>query len=69
MTGAEVRKLTDEEIEVELERLQRKLFDMRCQTVSEKIENPSQFGKTRREIARLKTERTARIARTSVEAA
>lgn len=62
MTGDEVRKLTDEEISVEIDRLQRKLFDLRTAVVTEKIEDPSRFGKFRRDIARLKTERTARRA-------
>jgi large subunit ribosomal protein L29 len=60
MTGEEVRKLSPEELAVEQDRLQRKLFDLRCATVSEKIEDPSLFRKTRRDIARIKTERRAR---------
>lgn len=61
MKAAEVRKLTGEEIDVEVSRLQRKLYDLRVQAVTEKIEDPSQFGKVRKDIARLKTERTARL--------
>ena len=60
MTGAEVRKLNDEEITVELRRLSRKLYDLRSQTVTEKIEDTSQFGKIRKDMARLQTERRAR---------
>lgn len=60
MTGKEVRKLTDEEIRVEIDRLQRRVFDLRTQAVTEKIEDPSQFKKVRRDIARLKTEQSAR---------
>ena len=60
MNQAEVRKLKDEEIAVEVDRLQRRLFDLRCATVTEKIEDPSQFAKTRRTIARLKTEQRSR---------
>jgi len=36
------------------------LFDLRTQTVTEKIGDPSQFGKVRKDIARLKTEQRAR---------
>ncbi len=54
--ASEVRKLTDEEIAVELDRLQRRLHDLRCQAITEKIEDPSQFRKVRRDVARLKTE-------------
>lgn len=63
MKGVEVHKLTGEEIDVELERLSRKLYDLRCQTVTEKIEDPSLFGKVRRDVARLKTEQRARVLR------
>ncbi len=60
MNAAEVRKLNDEEITVELRRLSRRLFDLRTQAVTEKIEDTSQFGDLRKDIARLKTERRAR---------
>lgn len=60
MKAAEVHRMKDEEIAIEIDRLQRKLFDLRCAVVTEKIEDPSMFGKVRRDIARLKTERRAR---------
>ncbi len=60
MNGAEVRKLSDEEIRVETVRLQRRVYDLRCQAVTEKIEDPNQFRAVRRDIARLKTEQQAR---------
>ncbi len=60
MTGKEVRKLSDEEIEVELKRLTQKRFELRTQAVTEKIEDTSQFGKTRRDVARLLSERNRR---------
>lgn len=60
MKAEEVHKLTDEEIGVEIDRLQRRLYDLRTQAVTEKIEDPSQFGKVRKDIARLKTEQRAR---------
>jgi len=62
MTGAEVRKLNDEEIGVELENLRGQLLTLRNRSVSEKIEDTSQFKKIRKDIARLKTEQTARAA-------
>lgn len=60
MQASESHKFTDEEITVELRNLGRKLFDMRTQSITEKIEDVSQFTKVRRDIARLKTERRAR---------
>jgi large subunit ribosomal protein L29 len=60
MSAAEVKKMSGEEIDVELVRLRRRIYDLRCQTVTEKIEDPSQFKKTKREVARLLTEQRAR---------
>jgi large subunit ribosomal protein L29 len=62
MTGAEVRKLNDEEITVELANLRGKLLALKNKSVSEKIEDTSQFGNIRKDIARLLTEQTARAA-------
>jgi len=62
MTGAEVRNLADEEIAAELRRLREQLFRLRTQSVSEKIEDNSQFRKIKRDIARLLTERNTRQA-------
>jgi len=62
MTGTEVRKLNDEEITVELGNLRGKLLALKNKSVSEKIEDTTQFGNIRRDIARLLTEQTARAA-------
>ena len=62
MKAAEVHKLNDEEITVELRRLSRRLFELRGQSVTEKIEDVSQFRKIRRDLARLQTERSSRRA-------
>ena len=62
MTGAEVRKLNDEEISVELGNLRGKLLALKNKSVSEKIEDSSQFGNIRKDIARLLTEQNARAA-------
>lgn len=56
MKAAEVHKMTDAEIAEELPRLRGRLFELRGQAVTEKIENPTVLGKTRRDIARLMTE-------------
>jgi len=60
MTGEQVKALKDEEIREELHRLRERLFTLRAQAVSEKIEDNSQFCKARRDIARLMTERHRR---------
>ena len=61
MKAVEVHKMTGEEVETELGRLRRKVYDLRVQAATEKIEDPSMFKKVRRDIARLLTERTARV--------
>ncbi|RMH13891.1 MAG: 50S ribosomal protein L29 [Planctomycetota bacterium] len=60
MTGEEVRALKDEEIAVELGKLREKLFVLRSQGVTQKVEDVSQHRKVRRDIARLLTERRRR---------
>ncbi|MDP7030144.1 MAG: 50S ribosomal protein L29 [Phycisphaerales bacterium] len=60
MTPNEVRKLGDDEIDIEVASLRRRLFDLRCQLVTEKIQHTSQFGDVKRDIARLLTEKRAR---------
>jgi large subunit ribosomal protein L29 len=55
MTGQEARDMTDEKLGAELADLRRRLFSLRTQTVTEKVEDNSQFRKVRRDIARLLT--------------
>ncbi len=61
MTGKEVRALKDEEITHELGKLREKLFTLRSQGVTEKVEDVSRYGKVKHDIARLLTERRARV--------
>lgn len=56
----EVKKFKDEQLKDELASLQKQLFDLRTSTVTEKVKDTSQFSKTRRNIARLRTELRAR---------
>ena len=51
----DVRAMKSEELHNELERLRRHYFDLRSQAVTEKLEDPTQLGKTRRDIARILT--------------
>ena len=61
MKVAEIRALSDEELALELERLERHLFDIRAQAVTENLEDPSLLGKAKRDIARIKTVMAQRI--------
>ena len=67
-TAEDVRKLTDEEVGVELSRLRNQLFALRTQAVTGKVENVADFKITRRSIARLLTEKNARRHRKSAAA-
>ena len=60
MKGSELHKMSDDEIKAELARLRNDLFDLRSQAVTEKVADTSKFGKMRKDIARLLTERRAR---------
>ena len=51
----EINQLSSEELDVELDRLRRHLFDLRAQAVTEKLEDASMLGKTKRDIARILT--------------
>jgi large subunit ribosomal protein L29 len=55
MTGKEARQLTPEQLDGELTSLRGKLYTLRTQAVTEKVEDNSQFGKIKRDIARILT--------------
>ncbi len=51
----EIREFIDEELTTELERVRRHLFDLRTQSVTEKLEDPTMITKAKRDIARILT--------------
>jgi large subunit ribosomal protein L29 len=51
----EIRDKETSHLEHELAEQQKHLFDLRSQAVTEKLEDPSQLTKTRKDIARIKT--------------
>jgi large subunit ribosomal protein L29 len=55
MKVKEIRDKQTDAIHLELEQLQRRLFDLRNQSATEKVEDTSQFRKARRSIAQMKT--------------
>ena len=50
-----IRALKVDELHNELEKLRKRLFDLRAQSVTEKLEDPTQLRKTRKDIARVMT--------------
>jgi large subunit ribosomal protein L29 len=55
MKTKELREKETEALQHELVERQKHLFDLRSQAVTEKLEDPTQLGKTKRDIARIKT--------------
>jgi large subunit ribosomal protein L29 len=49
------REMNPDELSSRLEELQRHLFDLRSQAVTEKLENSKAIANVRRDIARIKT--------------
>ncbi len=55
MKAQHYREMSPDELESKLEELQRHLFDLRSQAVTEKLENSKSVINIKRDIARLKT--------------
>ena len=47
-------------LHVLFDRLRRRLFELKSQAVTEKLENPREMGEIRRDVARIKTEQRSR---------
>ena len=55
MTAKEIREKETEHLKHELVEKRKHLFDLRSQAVTEKLEDPSQLRKTKKDIARMQT--------------
>ena len=55
MTTKEIREKETTHLTHELAEKRKHLFDLRSQAVTEKLEDPSQLRKTRKDIARMQT--------------
>ncbi len=60
MKPAEVKKLSSDDLKTEATRLRRELFDLRCKTTTDKVADNSRISKSRKDLARILTEQTAR---------
>ncbi len=60
MKSREVHKMSDAELVEESDRLKKRLFELRSQAVTEKLENPRQLANLRKDIARILTEQRTR---------
>jgi large subunit ribosomal protein L29 len=55
MKAKNYREMSPDELVAQLEEQQRRLFDLRAQAVTEKLENSKAVINVRRDIARIKT--------------
>ena len=55
MKPAHFREMSQEEINIKLEELEKHLFELRSQAVTEKLENSKAIINVKRDIARIKT--------------
>lgn len=55
MKIADIREMKTPDLHSELDRIRRHLFDLRAQSVTEKLENPHQLQMVRKDIARILT--------------
>lgn len=55
MKAQHYREMSQEELDSTLQELQRHLFDLRSQAVTEKLENSKAIANVKRDIARIKT--------------
>ena len=55
MTAKEIREKETEHLKHELQEQRKHLFNLRSQAVTEKLEDPSQLRKTKKDIARMRT--------------
>lgn len=55
MKPKQLREMSVDELETTLQDLEKRLFDLRSQAVTEKLENSKSIINVRRDIARIKT--------------
>jgi large subunit ribosomal protein L29 len=56
----EIRQLSDAELATEILRMERAVYDLRAQAVTEKLADPSRITKARRDVARCLTVQSER---------
>ena len=55
MKKQEIKKLTKSELQKNIDKYKKDLFNLRFQKTSSQVTNPAQIGQTKKTIARLKT--------------
>ena len=60
MKVAEIRNLSDQDLDKQLNDLQSELFNLRFRLATGQLENPAAIGSVKKDIARVKTIQTER---------
>ncbi|NMA20074.1 MAG: 50S ribosomal protein L29 [Lentisphaerae bacterium] len=60
MKPAEIREKTNEELDLEIEKCRKEIFDLRLKFQTNQLEDTSRIRLLRKDIARMETEKTAR---------
>ncbi|MDD7044040.1 MAG: 50S ribosomal protein L29 [Anaerococcus sp.] len=68
MKPAEIRNLSDQDLDKKLYDLQSELFNLRFRLATGQLENPAAIGNVKKDIARVKTIQTERKLNTNREA-
>ena len=55
MKTAELRQMSDEQLELTLREVVKNLFHLRFQSATERLETPSEINKAKRDVARIRT--------------
>jgi len=60
MKPADLRAMSDEQLNLTLKDTVKHLFQLRCQSATDRLETPSEIRKARKDVARIKTIQTQR---------
>jgi len=60
MKPADLRAMSDEQLGLTLKETIKHLFQLRCQSATDRLETPSEIRKARKDVARIKTIQTQR---------
>jgi len=63
MKNKEIRELTDEELDAKIAELVRERYNLKCQFRTGELKDSAALRRLKRDVARLKTESTARKAK------
>jgi len=69
MKPADIRAMSDDQLKEELLKLKKEQFNLRFQKATGQLENTARVRQVRRDIARIKTEMTARAKKAATEKA